>query len=392
MDNDQAILDNIHSLIHNFNDYAKTNFFSFKRNYSNYLQFKLHFSTQKLLFTFIRHVDTFWLKSSITQQTKRKINIFFANNDTIIEAIKILIRNHQSFKVSYQKFILNQKILAIQVKNVSLFYPLDEFNLGYPILFKNNYDFYIINYCENDVTKEYVLRLIKEIYINYFEINEWVNFHGNSILLPNNSAAIILGSPGSGKTTLSAGLCSEGHSSYISDDRVMIQKRKCVAIPSTIYLDIRAVKKFKLEKTLIAHKIKMKYPRAKIPISFFKNVHTEKSFDAHNDGFFKISLLIAPSFDPSIRSEIYYRTLSQQESHDLLINQCLSRNESWKDLYLFTRHRNFKLFKEACDSQIKFLVMNFELLQITFGPDIDYHNLEKKLMSFIYNERVTIVS
>lgn len=375
----QKLLNEISANIDYFISFAQSYFYSFTRYYSSSLRFNFYLEPQQRSSEFLEYIDNFWLAINYQNPVIQDMNIFIANHTLLVKTVASIVKNNVILNTSYQRFIFNQKIIAIQNDNISLFYPIVASGVEYPIFLKIDNNFFIINYKVNDYNKEFLFRLIKEIYISYFEADKWITYHGNSILLPNHKAAIIMGLPNVGKTTLSTGLCYKGNSLYISDDRIMVKNAQSIAIPSAIYLDIKMIVKLKMESILSNNDIKITFPRTKIPIRLINKVNLFEHGYNLDDFLFKIGLFIIPQFNLNIDDKFYLHDVNEEVMINLLMNNCLSSKEIWRDQYMFNRYETYNLLMETCNAQIKNIIKNHKTLQIEFGPNVDYSILEEKI-------------
>jgi hypothetical protein len=206
-------------------------------------------------------------------------------------------------------------------------------------------------------------------------MEDYVTYHGNSILLPNNKSVIFIGKSESGKTTLCSGLCYVGKSCYISDDRIMINKNNTHYIPSISYVNINVIEILQMQKIQTTDSAITKSNRAKVPFKFFNSKNLQNS-NCTNE----IGLFILPKYHENLGSNFKITKIAKSKFNSLLSEFCLTNKETWKDKYMFIKNLYSEQLRKNSSSQIKQILSQHQLLQVDFGPYIDYKLLENQLL------------
>jgi hypothetical protein len=319
----------------------------------------------------------------------------FLNNHPLLATIIHQIAREKHCKQSVELFIFKQKVLVLQLEKITLFYPILTQDNTYPSILKYEKNFFLMHMQpDNQKHQEFLFRFIREIYISYFESNQWITYHGNSILLPNNQAAIVLGQPKSGKTTLCAGLCLMAESAYLSDDRVMIkmnaQTRK---VPTTTYLDYKAVYHFGIDNDLTNQHISIQSPRTQIPLSVINQIRNDASFANNHDNHqqkkpcptyacpINIGLIIHAKFDPKLSTQYSLSSIANAKATELLQACCITQEEVWRDQYMDRGYDSPLSVQTLCTAQNQKLAHNITTLQLDYGPEVNYRHIEKTLLT-----------
>ena len=150
--------------------------------------------------------------------SNRYINIEYNVNKIEFEGLVKGIKNcdgniHDSF--------IHQKHKEIQIKNEKYFLVDTE---EYICIKTNDLNYKILVGENNDTSLNWIVRIIRELYLREKEDKEYAFMHGTGLKV-NNKGILILGTSGSGKTTLAVKLLEiKGKKAFLSNDRVFINE------------------------------------------------------------------------------------------------------------------------------------------------------------------------
>lgn len=365
----------IYEELNKFLQKAKMEFQCFKVTNPYSLNFNIYISDDKAI-EFIYYLNHWWPVNSLQNDDKvDEINIIISNHQFLAKYVLLIIEHINLFSISYENFLLYQKVLVLQSKEITIFYPINN-NSSYPIFLIIGNNFFVINYEINDQNKQIFLGLYREIFTSYFETKAWITYHANGVLLPNNSVAMVVGYPDAGKSTLSTGLCGKGKSIYMCDDRIMLRKLAILPVPTLINLDKRAIKQLGIQKNLPNYFLSPSSTHLEVPIRLFR-----KKAQLNNNAL--LSIILIPKFILNMGSNHKITQVEKAEMYNILIDNCFTSKEAWRDKFMFTRYSKPKMMLRSCDFQTKFIISNLKSIQIEFGPLSDYCLIENQILDLI---------
>ena len=309
------------------------------------------------------------------KNTEKKIEIEYIVNKMLFQQLVNKINNSNGF--IYNSF-KNQTHKEVKIED-KLFYLV---NSEQYICEKNNdYSFKIIVEENSSVSLNWIIRIIRELYLRQQEDNKYFFMHGTAVEF-NNKGILLLGASGSGKTTLAVKLLElESHKNFLSNDRVLIDKNKNLEyFPHAVTYAMGTVKnnehldKYFRQNKILEQKRNIKYEDASYDLDCNTPLtDVEKIFN--NTGMTAKSLLHLIIF-PKFNKEMYNLeiiNMTDEEKLELLENTCFTPNdtEALRKPWLRKRKLNETHILNEKKELMQELLSNIKMLKICFGAKSD---------------------
>lgn len=155
-----------------------------------------------------------------SKDNERYITLEYIVDSEYFERLKEEIENtdgniHNSF--------INQTHKEVQIRKKSCFLVNTE---EYICIKENDLDFKILVNKNNQTSLNWIVRIIRELYLREKEDKEYAFMHGTGLVV-NGKGILILGNSGSGKTTLAVKLLEDkGKKEFLSNDRIFINEER----------------------------------------------------------------------------------------------------------------------------------------------------------------------
>lgn len=344
------------------------------------INFKINVEDENYKLLFLK------IKESIIDfksNTKKNIDIDYIVNFDLFNRLKMKVKDsegkvYDTFKKQTHKEVIlnNEKIYLVNSEE-------------YVCIKKSNTKYVIVVGENNTVSTNWVVRIIRELYLRIKE-NEGFNYMHGTGLEVNGKGILLLGNSGSGKTTLAVKFLELMEpKGFLSNDRILIDKNLNMDyFPHATTFAMGTVKHnahldeyFRKSKILEKNK---KIPYENVDYSVDCNTPLADTTKIFNNVYMtartSLDLIIYPRFKPEI-DNIEVLNMNNDEKKDFLISTDFTPGdtEALRKPWLLKRSTSDEDLIKERNKLIEYIVNNVKIKKIIYGANSEVTEIMERL-------------
>ena len=277
----------------------------------------------------------------------------------------------------HKEYVIDNLLYYIELNNEYICLKQDE--KDYQIIVKNN----------NNISANWINRLIREIYLREKENNKYNFMHANGIEI-NGNGILIIGKNGSGKTTLTVKFFEQfENTKFLANDRILINKfLEMDYFPQATTLKIGTIKnsynlsKYFKENKILENRKNIMYSNAidedKCNISLNEITKIFPKVQVISKSH--INLIIIPKFEMQCNEPIIINLSDEEKKNILLENDFTPYDtETLRKTWIKKRVYGDEELIENRDIILNELINKVPIVKLIYGPNTKLHSLLKMI-------------